>query len=78
MGHINKNQNVKHQSSCYRNIGGKRYKNYSDLFYSDEENNRIINEAKKNNKNVRVMFRSNEIQNDGSVFKLRAVFVNND
>lgn len=37
---------VKHQSACYRNIGGVKYTNYCDLIYGDEENARMITTAK--------------------------------
>jgi hypothetical protein len=36
----------KHQTNCYRNIGGIKYKNYADLIYGDKENKAVIQEAK--------------------------------
>lgn len=77
MGKISNNRNVKHQSGCYRNIKGIKYTNYADLFYEEEENKKVIEEAKSNFKYVKVLFRSNEVSADGSVFKLKGVFVSN-
>lgn len=37
---------IKHQIKCYRNIGGKKYTNYADLIMSDEENEKVLVEAK--------------------------------
>ena len=38
---------IKNQQECYRNFGGKRYTNYSDLIQSEEEQAAIIAEAKR-------------------------------
>jgi hypothetical protein len=46
-------KNMKHQSQCYRTIKGQRLLNYCDLIMSDEENNKVIAEAKKKYKIVR-------------------------
>ena len=56
----------KHQSNCYRIINGKRYENYSDLCFTEDENVKRITEAKKQFKSVRIMTRG-----DG----LKAIFV---
>lgn len=45
----------KHQSQCYRNINGVKFKNGADLIYSDEENQRLIKEAKSQYKKVRII-----------------------
>lgn len=58
----------KHQGSCYRNIDGRKYEDYSDLCYADEENKKIIKEAKEKYRFVRVIKRSED---------LKAVFVSN-
>lgn len=44
---------MKHQEKCYRNIGGRKMENYSDLCMTEEENEKIIKEAKEIYKYVR-------------------------
>lgn len=58
----------KHQAATYRNINGRRYTNWTDLCYSDEENAKIVSEAKKQFKFVRIVRRDAD---------LKAVFVSN-
>lgn len=44
---------MKHQTQCYRTINGVKMMNYCDLIMSDEENEKIIKEAKEKFKRVR-------------------------
>lgn len=37
---------IKHQSQCYRIFKGIRYKNFCDLIMSDEENEKMVIQAK--------------------------------
>jgi hypothetical protein len=45
----------KHQSHCYRNIGGVRYENIADLIYAAEESDHIEREARSDYKKVRII-----------------------
>lgn len=38
---------MKHQSNCYRNIGGHKLVNYCDLCMTDEINEQRVKEAKE-------------------------------
>lgn len=44
---------MKHQTKCYRIIGGVLHENYCDLIMSDEENAAVVAEAKKKFSKVR-------------------------
>lgn len=44
---------MKHQTKCYRTINGEKLVNYCDLIMSDEENEKMISEAKQKFKKVR-------------------------
>ncbi len=46
---------TKHQAHCYRIIGGVRYTNYADLIYSDAENQKVIEEARAQFKNIKII-----------------------
>lgn len=45
--------NIKHQNNVYRVINGQKLVNYCDLIYDDNENERVIAEAKLAYKTVR-------------------------
>lgn len=44
---------TKHQSNCYRVLNGEKFINWCDLIFEDEENERIIKEARQKFRKVR-------------------------
>ena len=56
----------KHQAHCYRNIGGVRFENHADLIYGEEENAKVVAEARAKYRRVRIIKRDVD---------LKAVFV---
>jgi len=44
---------MKHQCQCYRNLNGKKYTNYCDLIMDEEENQKVIEEARAQFDSVR-------------------------
>lgn len=46
---------VKHQQKCYRVIKGIRHTNYADLIYGEDENVKVIEEAKREYASVKVI-----------------------
>jgi hypothetical protein len=46
---------IKHLNNCYRNIKGVAYKNHADLIYGDDENKKVIEDARREFKHVKLI-----------------------